>query len=165
MDKAPRIEYSRCSMEILQTLTDSPSLPALFLLSFLASTILPIGSEWLLIVMILQGFPRNQLVLTASIGNFLGACTTYLIGVWGSDFIVRTVLRVGEKNLTRAGKLYEKYGIWSLLFSWLPVVGDPLCLLAGTFRVSFARFSLLVFVGKFLRYATLAFWAVQITGA
>lgn len=164
VDKAPRIEYPRFSMEILQTLTDSPSLPALFLLSFLASTILPIGSEWLLIVMIVQGFPRDQLILTASLGNFLGACTTYLIGIWGSDFIIRTILRTDDRQLSRAGKIYEKYGVWSLFFSWLPVVGDPLCLLAGIFRVGFVRFSLLVFVGKFLRYATLAFFVAQSTG-
>lgn len=151
-------------MEILQTFADTPSLPALFLLSFLASTVLPIGSEWLLIVMIVQGFPRDQLVLTASLGNFLGACTTYLIGIWGSDFIIRTILRIDDRQLSRAGKMYEKYGAWSLFFSWLPVVGDPLCLLAGIFRVGFARFSLLVFVGKFLRYATLAFFVAQSTG-
>ena len=151
-------------MEVLQTFVDTPSLPALFLLSFLASTILPIGSEWLLIVMIVQGFPRDQLVLTASLGNFLGACTTYLIGLWGSDFIIRTILRIDDRQLSRAGKIYEKYGVWSLLLSWLPVVGDPLCLLAGIFRVGFVRFSLLVFVGKFLRYATLAFFVAQSTG-
>ena len=164
VDKATRFEYPRFSMEVLQTFVDTPSLPALFLLSFLASTVLPIGSEWLLVVMIVQGFPRDQLVLTASLGNFLGACTTYLIGLWGSDFIIRTILRIDDRQLSRAGKIYEKYGVWSLLLSWLPVVGDPLCLLAGIFRVGFARFSLLVFVGKFLRYATLAFFVAQSTG-
>ena len=114
--------------------------------------------------MIVQGFPRDQLVLTASLGNFLGACTTYLIGIWGSDFIIRTILRIDDRQLSRAGKIYEKYGVWSLFFSWLPAVGDPLCLLAGIFRVGFVRFSLLVFVGKFLRYATLAFFVAQSTG-
>lgn len=144
-------------MEFLQTIADAPSLPALFLLSFLASTILPIGSEWLLVVMLVQGFSRDQLVLTASLGNFLGACTTYFIGMRGSEAIIRSVLRIDPGKLTRAGRMYEKYGTWSLLFSWLPVVGDPLCLLAGIFRVGFGRFSLLVFVGKVARYATLAF--------
>lgn len=148
-------------MELLQTLASSPSLPTLFLLSFLASTILPIGSEWLLIVMIVQGFPIHQVVLTASAGNFLGACTTYFVGIWGSDFFIRSVLRIDDKQMTRARVIYGKYGAWSLLFSWLPVVGDPLCLLAGIFRTGFGRFALLVFVGKFLRYATLAFLVLQ----
>jgi membrane protein YqaA with SNARE-associated domain len=151
-------------MEFLQTLAGSPSLSALFLLSFLASTILPIGSEWLLIVMIVQGFPSHQVVMTASVGNFLGACTTYLIGIWGSDFFIRTVLRIDDKQITRAREVYGRYGAWSLLLSWLPVVGDPLCLLAGIFRTGFGRFALLVFVGKFSRYATLAFIVLQGTG-
>lgn len=151
-------------MELLQTFAGSPGLPALFLLSFLASTILPIGSEWLLIAMIMQSFSPHHVVLTATLGNFLGACTTYLIGIWGSDFFIRTILRIDDKQLTGARAMYEKYGAWSLLLSWLPVVGDPLCLAAGIFRVGFGRFALLVFVGKFSRYATLAFLVLPGTG-
>jgi membrane protein YqaA with SNARE-associated domain len=151
-------------MELLYAITGPPGLPALFLLSFLASTILPIGSEWLLVILIIQGFSPKIVVITASIGNFLGACTTYLIGIWGSEFFIRSVLRISDQHLARSRKMYEKYGIWSLLLSWLPVIGDPLCLLAGLFRVRFDRFSLLVFVGKFSRYATLAYLACRGTG-
>jgi membrane protein YqaA with SNARE-associated domain len=164
MDNSGIFEYSYCPMEFLQTYAASPSLPALFFLSFLASTILPIGSEWLLILMILQDFSLIPVVVTASLGNLLGACTTYFIGIWGSDFFIRTILRIDDNQLIRAGKLYEKYGAWSLLLSWLPVVGDPLCLAAGVFRIGFGRFSLLVFVGKFARYATLAVLIQQGTG-
>jgi membrane protein YqaA with SNARE-associated domain len=151
-------------MDILHSLADSPSLPALFLLSFLAATVLPIGSEWLLVVMILQGFSLVDVVLTASFGNFLGACTTYLIGIWGSDFLIRTVLRISDQQLNRAKTMYGTYGKWSLLLSWLPVIGDPLCLLAGIFRVGFGRFALLVFVGKFSRYAAVAVLSQPGTG-
>jgi len=151
-------------MELLSAITDSPGLPALFLLSFLAATILPIGSEWLLVILVLQGISPTNVIITASIGNFLGACTTYLIGMWGSDFFIRTILRISDRQLARAKTVYEKYGVWSLLLSWVPVVGDPLCLLAGLFRVGFGRFSLLVFIGKFSRYATLAFLALPGTG-
>lgn len=151
-------------MEFLYALTDSPGLPALFLLSFLAATILPLGSEWLLVVLILQGFSPSSVVLAASVGNFLGACTTYLVGMWGSELFIRSVLRVSDRQVARSRNLYEKYGVWSLLFSWLPVVGDPLCLLAGLFKVGFGRFSFLVFVGKFSRYATLAFFVLKGTG-
>lgn len=144
-------------MELLSAITDSPGLPALFLLSFLAATILPIGSEWLLIILIIKGFSPANVVITASVGNFLGACTTYMIGMWGSDFFIRTILRISDQQLARAKTMYAKYGVWSLLLSWIPVIGDPLCLLAGLFRVGFDRFSLMVFIGKFCRYATLAF--------
>jgi membrane protein YqaA with SNARE-associated domain len=151
-------------MDILSTFFSTPNLPLLFILSFLASTILPIGSEWLLIVMVLQGFPLQSTVISATLGNFLGACTTYLIGIWGANFIIRKILRISDTQLVNTKKMYEKYGSWSLLLSWLPVIGDPLCLVAGVFRVSFIRFSILVLVGKFFRYAILALLAQQGTG-
>lgn len=151
-------------MELLNLITDSPGLPTLFLLSFLAATILPIGSEWLLVLLILRGVSPTNVVITATIGNFLGACSTYLIGIFGSDFFIRSVLRISEDQLMRSKKVYAKYGAWSLLLSWLPVIGDPLCLLAGLFRVGLGKFSLLVFVGKFSRYATLAFLILKGTG-
>jgi membrane protein YqaA with SNARE-associated domain len=151
-------------MDILPSLFTTPSLSLLFVLSFLAATILPIGSEWLLIVMVLQGFSLQDVVVTATLGNYLGACTTCLIGLWGSDFCIRSILRMGDVQLARARNLYGRYGSWSLLLSWLPVIGDPLCLLAGVFRISLIRFSVLVFVGKFFRYAILAFLAQHGTG-
>jgi membrane protein YqaA with SNARE-associated domain len=151
-------------MDFFYAITDSPGLPTLFLLSFLASTILPIGSEWLLVILIMQGLSPTNVVITATIGNFLGAYSTYLIGIWGSDFFIRTVLRISDAQLARSRNVYEKYGTWSLLVSWLPVVGDPLCLLAGLFKIGLGRFSLLVFVGKFARYATLAFLTLKSTG-
>lgn len=151
-------------MEILPSLLTTPSLSLLFFLSFLAATILPIGSEWLLIIMILQGFPLPNIVITATLGNFLGACTTYMIGIWGSDFFTKSILHITDTQLVNTKKLYGKYGSWSLLLSWLPVIGDPLCLVAGLFRISFFRFSVLVFVGKFFRYAILALLVQHGTG-
>ena len=153
-------------MELLHHLNFEPSLAVLFILSFLAATVVPIGSEWLLAVMILGGFSPVQTVVTATLGNYSGACTTYLIGIYGSDFFIKRLLRIGDSDLIKAKQIYQKYGTWSLLLSWLPVVGDPLCLLAGIFRIEFTRFSLLIFTGKFLRYATLALaiLTVQISG-
>lgn len=154
-------------MDILSTpltIYTSPSLSLLFLLSFLAATVLPLGSEWLLVVMIAQGFPFSQVVATAATGNYLGGCTTYLIGIWGSKFSFERLLGITEAQLNRATRVYEKYGVWSLFFSWLPVIGDPLCLLAGIFRIRFLRFSIFVFFGKLSRYAILAFLTQQGTG-
>lgn len=151
-------------MELLHHLNLEPSLPVLFTLSFLAATIVPIGSEWLLVMMILTGFSPIHTVLTATAGNFLGGCTTYFIGTYGSDFIKKKLLRIGDTELIRAEKIYTKYGSWSLLLSWLPIIGDPLCLLAGIFKIGFIRFSLLVFSGKFLRYTTLTLLILQTIG-
>ena len=151
-------------MDYLPSLLTSPSLPLLFMLSFLAATILPIGSEWLLIVMVLQKFAVPDVVFTATLGNFLGACSTYFLGIFGANYIIGTILRINEAQLLRAEKMYTQYGTWSLLLSWMPVIGDPLCLVAGVFKTSFIRFSVLVFVGKFFRYAILALLAQHGTG-
>ncbi|KAF0221392.1 MAG: hypothetical protein FD174_530 [Geobacteraceae bacterium] len=134
--------------------------PALFALSFLASTLIPLGSEWLLVTMLLKKHDPVVSVAVASVGNYLGACTTYWIGVYGGPFLVRKVLRIGDRERGRAERFYGKYGSWSLLFSWLPVIGDPLCLVGGVLKIHFARFSLLVFSGKLARYATVA-WLVR----
>lgn len=135
--------------------------PALFLLSFLASTLVPLGSEWLLIALLLKGFPLFPVVATASAGNFLGACTSYWLGIYGSRFIEEKVLRMDEKARLRAERIFATFGSWGLLFSWLPVVGDPLCLVAGVLRTGFLRFSLLVLAGKVVRYAVVAWGAVE----
>lgn len=132
------------------------SYPALFFLSFLAATIIPLGSEWLLTAMLIQGEAAVPVVVTATTGNFLGACTTYLIGIYGGPFLIRRVLRIEEKTQHKAEAFFTRYGSWSLLLSWLPVIGDPLCLIAGIFKISWPRFSLFVVIGKLARYSTLA---------
>lgn len=133
--------------------------PALFLLSFLASTLIPLGSEWLLVTMMLKRHDPVVSVAVASVGNYLGACTTYWIGVYGGPFLIGKILRIDAGARKRAERFFGKYGSWSLLFSWLPVIGDPLCLVGGLLRVHFGRFSLLVFTGKLVRYATVA-WLI-----
>jgi membrane protein YqaA with SNARE-associated domain len=132
------------------------SLPSLFIVSFLAATILPLGSEWLLATLILQGQPLEEVVLVATLGNFLGACTTYGIGLLGSPFLAKRILGIDETRFSKAIHFYQKYGSWSLLLSWVPIIGDPLCLVSGSFRLNFLLFSLLTFAGKLARYIVVA---------
>jgi membrane protein YqaA with SNARE-associated domain len=136
-------------------------LVSLFGLSFLASTLVPLGSEWLLILLIAQGHPAPTAVAVATLGNSLGAVTTYLIGICGSDFLTRKILRLSDHELHRAGTVYRRFGVWSLLLSWVPIVGDPLCLIAGALRTSLPLFLVLVPLGKGCRYAALAFFTLQ----
>ncbi len=135
--------------------------PALFLLSFLASTLLPLGSEWLLAVLILNGFDSSIVVLVATVGNSCGALTTYAIGLWGGPFLVQRILRISHESQQRAEQYFSRYGSWALLFSWVPVLGDPLCLAAGILRTRFWRFLLLVTAGKFVRYLIVAKLVVE----
>ena len=134
----------------------SPGYPALFALSFLASTLIPLGSEWLLAMMLVNRYDPVMTVAVATVGNTLGAVTTWLIGIAGGPFLVRRVLRIGAAAEESAVGFYRRYGVWSLLFSWLPVIGDPLCLAGGILKVGFVRFFLLVFTGKLARYAAVA---------
>jgi membrane protein YqaA with SNARE-associated domain len=140
----------------MEELFSSYSYPSLFFISFLAATVLPLGSEWFLTVMIVGGDSPVLLVLVATIGNYLGACTTYLIGIYGGPFLLERVLRIDQKAHDKAIDRYRRYGSWSLLFSWLPIVGDPLCFTAGVFRTGFSRFSLLVLLAKLGRYTSVA---------
>ena len=132
------------------------SLLALFLLSFCASTLLPLGSEWLLVVLLLEGSNPLTTVAVATLGNSLGSGTTYLIGLWGGDWLTHKVLRIDRKQQQRAENWFNRFGSWSLLLAWLPIVGDPLCLVSGALKTPLIRFFLLVTSGKGLRYLTLA---------
>ena len=137
--------------------------PALFCLSFLASTLVPLGSEWLLVTMLLGRHDPLLSVAVATAGNTLGAYTTYAVGLFGGPFLIRRVLRIDEKTERRAERLYARYGFWSLLFSWLPVIGDPLCLVGGVMRIRFGRFAPLVAVGKLARYTVLAWLTMEVS--
>lgn len=133
-----------------------PGYLSLFFMSFMASTLLPLGSEWLLVTMLIAGYDPVSAVATATAGNYLGAAVTYLIGIWGGSWIIEKVLRVSPEQQARAKHYYQRFGVYSLLFSWLPLVGDPLCLAGGMLRVNFGLFSLLVAVGKLARYLVTA---------
>ncbi len=130
--------------------------PGLFLLGFLAATILPLGSEWLLAALLLSGFDPVVCVAVATAGNSLGALTTYAVGVWGGPWLIERVLRIDPVKREKAAQIYARYGTWSLLFAWLPVVGDPLCLVGGLMRVQLSHYLILVTIGKYLRYQIVA---------
>jgi membrane protein YqaA with SNARE-associated domain len=140
-----------------------PGYPALFGVSFLASTLLPLGSEWLLVLMLIKGYDPASSVLTATAGNTLGACTTWLAGRYGGDWLLGRLFRISEQQRQRAEAWYGRYGVLSLLVSWLPVVGDPLCLVGGLLKIRFPLFLVLAGVGKLVRYAAIAWLTVRMT--
>ncbi len=129
---------------------------SLFLLSFCASTLLPLGSEWLLIALLLKGSSPFTVILVASVGNSLGAVSSYLIGLGGSRWLIEKLLRISVEAQQKARHWFQIYGKWALLFSWLPVVGDPLCLVAGSLKHRFDTFVLFVALGKTARYSLVA---------
>ena len=128
----------------------------LFLASFLASTILPFGSEGLLVLLVYKKFNIPALVFVASVGNFLGACTSYYIGFKGRE-VVEKYLRVDPNEIEKAENIFSKYGSFVLLFTWLPFIGDAITVASGILRFKFWVFSILVFTGKFIRYLIIAY--------
>ena len=100
-------------------------------------------------------------VAAATLGNFLGAWTTYWLGIYGGPWLIRRVLRINERTEATAERFYNRYGSWSLLLSWLPIIGDPLCLVGGILRTGFIRFSVLVFIGKLGRYTAIGWLTLR----
>ncbi|MCY4228314.1 MAG: DedA family protein [Gammaproteobacteria bacterium] len=135
-------------------------LAGLFLGSVLASTLAPFGVEFLLYYL----YESNEysvlaLLSVATLGNTAGGCLMLLLGWLLKKGLSKTSwhqriqqrFKLDDRALARV----EKWGPVALLFSWLPVVGDPLCLAAGYLRLPVALSSLMIFLGKLARYAVL----------
>ena len=131
---------------------------SLFFFSMISSTLFPGGSEALLLFRLNEGGEPMALVIIATIGNVLGSLITYGMGRLGNEAVHKKWLRMDEAKVARAEAWFTKYGTPSLLLAWLPVVGDPLCLVAGLLRSHVLMFLLLVAIGKAARYAFIA-WA------
>ncbi|MCK5189515.1 MAG: DedA family protein [Methylococcales bacterium] len=128
----------------------------LFISSFISSTIAPGGSEAVLAYMVSeQQFNMQGLVLIATIGNTLGALTTWFLGTLAArKFSAEDLL--SEKKQQSLG-IVRKWGVWTLLFSWLPVVGDGLCFAGGWLKLPILLSCVTIFVGKAIRYAFVAY--------
>ena len=129
----------------------------LFAAAFGAATLLPLQSEALLVALLLGGAqPAWTLVLVASLGNVAGSLVNWWLGRYVERYRDRRWFPVSEQRLQQAQRWYGRYGRWSLLLSWLPVIGDPLTLVAGIMREPLWRFTLIVTLAKTLRYTVLA---------
>lgn len=128
----------------------------LFLASFLAATVFPFQSEAILVALVIAGeTPWWLLLLVASLGNIAGAMVNWALGRFIYVFHDRRWFPVKAEALERARRYYLRYGVWSLLFAWVPFIGDPLTVAAGIFRVNLVLFFVLVAIGKTARYALL----------
>jgi membrane protein YqaA with SNARE-associated domain len=131
-------------------------LGALFGLSIMAATVIPLGSEWLVAALVIKGVAPFSTVVVATSGNVIGSMSTYLLGRCGSRWMASRWRRIDTQKVATAREFYHRYGHWSLLLSWLPIIGDPLCLVAGGLRLPLLRFTLLVTLGKTARYGAVA---------
>lgn len=129
---------------------------SLFVSAFISSTIAPGGSEAVLAYMVSeQKFNIEGLVLIATIGNTLGALTTWLLGVIAATKFPAEELLSRKKQ--KALHFVQQWGIWALLFSWLPIVGDGLCFAGGWLKLPILFSCVAIFIGKAVRYVFVAY--------
>lgn len=128
----------------------------LFASALIAATILPMQSEAVLVGLLIEGSrPVGALVAVATVGNVLGSVINWCLGGFALRFQHKSWFPASDRQMQRAENWYHRYGRWSLLGSWLPIVGDPLTVVAGVLREPFLSFVLLVTVAKGTRYILL----------
>lgn len=131
----------------------------LFFAAFGAATLLPLQSEALLVGLLLsERYAIWLLLAVATLGNVLGSLVNWWLGTRLEQFKDRRWFPVSPSHLDKARRHYQRYGYWSLLLSWLPIIGDPLTLVAGVMGEPWRRFLLIVALAKGLRYGVLT-WA------
>ena len=135
---------------------------SLFISSFLSSTILPGHSEITLTTLILlEKYSQLFLIFFASFGNILGSVINWYLGFYITKFVNKSWFPFKKKQLDKASLWYLKYGKWSLFFSWVPIIGDPLTIVAGIFRVPLVIFITIVSISKVLRYIFVGYVALK----
>ena len=129
------------------------ALIALFLSAFGAATLLPLQSEAVLLGLLAQSqWSAAALISVASVGNISGSCVNWWLGLKIEHYKNKSWFPVSEVKMRQAQGIYQKYGYWSLLLSWLPIIGDPITLIAGLMKENFWRFVLIVTAAKVARY-------------
>ena len=125
----------------------------LFLSAFGAATLLPLQSESVLAgILILGEYSAILLISVATLGNVLGSCVNWWLGVQVEKYKDKQWFPVSEEKLLKAQNLYGRYGSPLLLLSWVPVIGDPITLVSGMLKEKFYKFLFLVLMAKFSRY-------------
>lgn len=127
----------------------------LFAAAFLSATLFPFQSEAVLFGMLVsERYSVWLLIAVASVGNILGSVANWFLGRFFAHFEGRRWFPVKREQMAKAEGWYHRYGRWTLLLSWAPVIGDPLTLVAGVLREPLPVFILLVTVAKTARYLT-----------
>ena len=128
----------------------------LFVAAFGAASLLPMQSEAVLIGMLLSDqYSATTLLTIATLGNVLGSVLNWVLGRSVERLRHKRWFPVSDAKLSKAQKFYLRYGRWSLLLSWVPIIGDPLTMIAGVMREPLWSFLLIVTLAKGARYLAL----------
>jgi membrane protein YqaA with SNARE-associated domain len=151
------------AFEETATLTELLLYLGLFATSVAAGSFLPLPSEAAFVALLISSdLALWGLLMTATMGNVAGSAINWLLGLGATRFVGRRWFPVSGEGLDRARNWYHRYGRWSLLMSWVPIIGDPLTVAAGLMREPLWSFILIVSVAKFIRYAVLAGVALHV---
>ena len=135
----------------------------LFIAAFLAATVLPLSSEIVLTALLLSDLSPTTLIIVATTGNVMGSLTNYALGYWASSAVIKRWLRISEVEFARAEQRFIKYGVFSLCFAWVPIIGDLFTVMAGVLRIRLLWFLILVTAGKFVRYALISYTVINVS--
>ncbi len=138
-------------------MTEFFSLLGLFVTSIVAGSFLPLPSEAAFVALLVTSdLALWALLATATVGNVAGSAINWLLGLGAARFEGRRWFPVSSEALEKGRNWYHRYGRWSLLLSWVPIIGDPLTVAAGLMRDPLWSFLIIVTIAKFIRYAVLA---------
>ncbi len=133
----------------------------LFAVAFLSATLLPMGSEALLLYDVSQGYALFLLWIFATVGNTLGSVFNYWLGLKGEHYLEEKKY-LSKGKMQKARNTFDRYGGWTLLLSWMPVIGDPLTFMAGVLDYNVKKFVLIVSFAKGARYFVVILFAVSL---
>lgn len=137
--------------QLVQILSDY-GLVGMFIAAFLAGSVFPLSSELVLVALLGAGLNAYLLLVTATLGNTLGAMCNYGIGRLGKEEWIGKYLKIDATDLARGQRWVHRWGYWIGLLSWIPIVGELVTVALGYLRTNIGLTMLMVFVGKFIRY-------------
>jgi membrane protein YqaA with SNARE-associated domain len=123
----------------------------LFVVSFASATLLPMGSEALLLYDISLGYSLVWIWLVATLGNTLGSVVNYILGYKGEEYL-ESKDYLQKETISKYKHYFQRYGGWLILLAWMPIIGDPITFIAGVLKYRFRYFVLLVTISKGMRY-------------
>lgn len=135
----------------MDTLLENFGYLGLLIVSFLSATLVPLTSEVAVVGMLALGYNVYLVIVTAVAGSFLGSLSNYLVGRQGTRFVLARFVRFEPRRLSQAERFFGRWGPIALFFSWVPLIGDPLTLVAGAVNVNLRSFMFWVLTGKIVR--------------
>lgn len=136
----------------------------LFVASFLAATVIPLSSEFVLSILLANQYPLALSLIIASLGNWLGGLSSYGLGRLGKWSLIERFFGLKKNKIQQIKRKIDRWGSYLAFFCWLPIVGDLFAISLGFFKVSFSNVSVWMLFGKLLRYAVwglLTLWGIR----